>query len=306
MSAHRAALRGSPPARAGDRKIHAGRAPCRHRRRQPCGDGQRPRRGQSVPAPARPAEVPAGLLAQPPQPVLPVLRPVHRPDQPASAHRRGAPGRPNELEIAFSQVSPFSQTPPWLTDRMFRNILADMTGNTHRTEFCIDKMYAPAGAAGGAGWSNSGVRDAAARADVGRPDAADARRGRRVLAAAVRAAAGALGHPAERRVSCCRTTAIRISRRCSKICTPLGFTLDPEWFAPHLEFRFPHDRQGRGARTCGLELRNALEPWHVLAEEPAAGGTARYVDSSAERVQARSPAGPTSVSCWPATASRCR
>jgi len=66
----------------------------------------------------------------------------------------------------------------------------------------------------------------------------------------------------------------------------LGFTLDPEWFAPHLEFRFP-TIGAVAVREIGLELRHALEPWHVLGEEPAAGATARYVDSSSERVQAR-------------------
>ena len=54
----------------------------------------------------------------------------------------------NELEIAFRQIQPFKPTPPWLTDRIFRNILADMSGNTHRTEFCIDKMYDPNGGSG--------------------------------------------------------------------------------------------------------------------------------------------------------------
>ena len=66
----------------------------------------------------------------------------------------------------------------------------------------------------------------------------------------------------------------------------LGFPLDPEWFAPHMAFRFPQIGE-IALRGMGVELRNALEPWHVLGEEPAGGSTVRYVDSSVERVQAR-------------------
>src|SRR6185503_7235551 len=65
-----------------------------------------------------------------------------------------------------------------------------------------------------------------------------------------------------------------------------GIALDPAWFAPHFEFRFP--RCG-GVEHAGIavELRQALEPWHVLGEEGVPGGTARYVDSSLERLQVK-------------------
>ena len=66
----------------------------------------------------------------------------------------------------------------------------------------------------------------------------------------------------------------------------LGFPLDPRGSSPHQEFRFPRIGDVK-LRGMTLELRNALEPWHVLGEEPAAGGTVRFVDSSVERVQAR-------------------
>ena len=73
---------------------------------------------------------------------------------------------------------------------------------------------------------------------------------------------------------------------CLRNCPGWGFALDPAWFAPHIEFRFPEI--GRiETRGMTVELRHALEPWHVLGEEQTAIGTARYVDSSAERVQVR-------------------
>jgi uncharacterized protein (DUF2126 family) len=63
-----------------------------------------------------------------------------------------------------------------------------------------------------------------------------------------------------------------------------GYPIKPEWFAPHAEFRFPVYGTLQ-QRDVSLELRQAIEPWHVLGEEGTAGGTVRFVDSSVERMQ---------------------
>ena len=208
---------------------------------------------------------------------------------PSSQHPRIDEARQDslaELEIAFSQIGPSRAPPPWLIDRLFRHLLADMTGNTHRTEFCIDKMYAPESVTGRLGLVEF-------RALEMPPHARMAAAQLLLMRAALAAFAA---HPYERDL-------IRWGSRIhDDFMLPhyveqdfiaaladlaaLGFALDPSWFAPHLAFRFPVI----GAVTIGglgIELRQALEPWHVLGEEPAGGATARYVDSSVERVEAR-------------------
>ncbi|MDX5932414.1 transglutaminase family protein [Acidiphilium acidophilum] len=208
---------------------------------------------------------------------------------PSSQHPRIDEARDDtvlELETAFRQIKPGEETAPWVIDRLLRNILCDMTGNLHRTEFCIDKLYAPGAASGRRGLVEF-------RAFEMPPDA----RMSVAQALLMRACVAAFWQtPYERRL-------IRWGTRLNDrfmlphyVAADLrdaleelamrGFALDPAWFAPHQEFRFPK----LGAVTIagiGLELRHALEPWHVLGEEQSGSGTARYVDSAVERVQVK-------------------
>lgn len=192
----------------------------------------------------------------------------------------------HELEIAFSKVHAWQEVPPWLTDRLFRNILADMTGNTHRTEFCIDKMYDPA--------TSSGRRGLVEFRGFEMPPHAEMSAVQMLL---MRAAVAAFWErPYERRLVRWGTRLndqFMLPHYCGadfqdaiEELRNMGAPIDPVWFAPHMAFRFPLIGE-TSVRDVGLELRHALEPWHVLAEEQVTGGTARYVDSSAERVQAK-------------------
>ncbi len=208
---------------------------------------------------------------------------------PTSQHPRVDEARQDalrELEIAFSRVAPHQETPPWMVDRLFRNLLADMTGNTHRTEFCIDKLFSPD--------SSTGRLGLVEYRGFEMPPHAEMSMAQMLL---MRAALAAFWQrPYDRRLVRWGTRlhdqfmlpwfAAQDMADAIEELRELGAPLQPDWFAPHLEFRFP--RIGEiSLRGTGLELRHALEPWHVLAEESASGGTARYVDSSVERVQAR-------------------
>ena len=208
---------------------------------------------------------------------------------PTSQHPRIDEARDDavaELETAFAQVKPGMKLAPWVTDRIFRNILVDMSGNTHRTEFCIDKMYDPAGPSGRRGLVEF-------RAFEMPPHARMSLAQMLLMRAAV---AAFWERPYERRLIHWGTRlhdrfllpqpCLEDFRDALEELGGYGFTLDPAWFTPHAEFRFPKIGDIT-VRDMGVELRHALEPWHVLGEESTQEGMVRYVDSSAERVQLR-------------------
>ena len=196
-----------------------------------------------------------------------------------------------ELEIALQEIhrnrEKHGQTmPPWLVDRTLRNILIDVTGNTHRSEFSIDKMYSPDSATGRLGLLEL-------RAFEMPPHARMSIAQQLLLRAMV---VRFWKKPYQENPTRWGTalhdrfllpTFIRMDfEDIIAEMQEAGFGFDPAWFAPHLEFRFP--LLGT-VQSAGIELtlRNALEPWHVMGEEGAPGGTARYVDSSLERVEVR-------------------
>lgn len=191
-----------------------------------------------------------------------------------------------ELQIAFEQIPESGPVPPWLVDRVFRHLLVDLTGNTHRAEFCIDKLYSPDSATGRLGlvefrgfempphWQMSLTQQLLLRALVAR----------------------FWNNPYNIPLMDWNTSIHDrwllphfIQQDFEDVIAEMqqaGYPLESSWFGPHFEFRFPHIGEIE-YRSVHIELRTAIEPWYVLGEEAAGGGTARYVDSSVERLQVK-------------------
>jgi uncharacterized protein (DUF2126 family) len=189
-----------------------------------------------------------------------------------------------ELSLAFEQIPTGGDCPPWLIDRVLRHLLVDLTGNTHRAEFCIDKLYSPDSATGRLGLLELRAFEMPPHAQMSL-----------VQQLLLRAFIARFWHQPYEAPMIRWGGAIMdkwllphfVAADIKEVVEDLaraGYALRPEWFAPHVEFRFPHYGQIQ-AHGLTLDVRQALEPWHVLGEETSGGGTVRYVDATVERLE---------------------
>jgi uncharacterized protein (DUF2126 family)/transglutaminase-like putative cysteine protease len=211
---------------------------------------------------------------------------------PTSQAPRVDEGRPEtlyELEIAFAEIERLEQNDhrPWAVDRALRHLLTDITGNTHRAEFCIDKLYNPDTMRGRLGLLELRGFEMPPHPDMALVQAL------LVRALLARFAEEPYSAPLIRWGTSLHERFLLPHFAMADVAEVVadlrvhGFEFDLDWLAPYLEFRFPKIGVAEIGEQHVLELRSAIEPWHVLGEESASGGTARYVDSSTERLQVK-------------------
>ncbi len=191
-----------------------------------------------------------------------------------------------EMEIAFSQVPDHGFIPFYLTDRIFRHLLTDITGNTHRSEFCIDKLYSPDTSSGRLGILEFRAFDMPPHKQMSL-----------LQMLLIRGLIAKFWKKPYKHELVRWGTELHdkfmlphyVHQDIQDVVNDLneaGYPFQMSWFEPFFEFRFPH----YGTVRIGgieMEIRMGIEPWHVLGEEMSSSGTARFVDSSLERVQVR-------------------
>ena len=293
---HRDAVRRGAPEPPRDREVRPRRPAHRHRRRQP----HHPRRlaaGRfAAAAPPRSAREPDHVLAAASEPVVPVLGPVHRPDEPGAALRRGPPRgglRDGDRAAGDPRGSPRRRANSARSPRR--------GSSTGRCGTCSPTSPATRTAPSSASTSSTAPTPAAAASGCSSCAASRCRRirssrsCRRCSCAASSRCSGRSrtphrssgGAPGCTRTSCCPRARPPTSARSSPTCASTASRSRPSWLDAFTEFRFPRIGMTRLAGGIELELRQAIEPWNVLGEEVTEGGTARYVDSSVERIQVK-------------------
>ncbi|MET3127690.1 uncharacterized protein (DUF2126 family)/transglutaminase-like putative cysteine protease [Arcicella rosea] len=191
-----------------------------------------------------------------------------------------------EMEIAFDQIPEGENVPFWMVDRIFRNLLVDVTGNTHRTEFCIDKMYSPDSSTGRLGILEFRGFDMPPHKHMSL-----------VQNLLIRALIAKFWKEPYKKKLIRWGTELH-----DRFLLPhyayldmldvvndlkdAGYNFDISWFDAFFEFRFPY-YGGITVDNTQLEIRSGIEPWHVLGEELSNAGTARFVDSSLEKIQVK-------------------